>query len=274
MTTTVEGLTLRRKNIFAEAFEDVFRGAGYWRLWTALAWHAMRQRYRRSWIGIGWLGVSFAVFMTVKIFIFGGFMSSDMGYYAGHLTIGYLIYRLISNAVTGSCAVFVGAQTWIKSEPLPLSVHVYKMMMNNFIIFAITAVPALAICAYVGAYNIMALVWLLPSLALYAFTTVCIGLLLGVISARYRDIMHFSQTAMQVAYFLSPILWIPPETGPRAMAAFLNPITHYVALLRQPMLEGTIPLLSWVISLSCSLVIALLAILFFATSRRKLILWL
>lgn len=274
MTTTVEDPTLRKRNIFVEAASDIFRGAAFWRLWTAMAWHSLRQRYKRTWIGIGWIGVSYAIFMSVKIFIFGSVMSDNLSYYAAHVCIGYLIFRLIANAVTGSSSVFVSAQTWIKSEPLPISVHVYQMMMNNLIIFMIMAIPAIAISTFFGIYNVEGAIWLLPALAMYGVTTVCVGLLLGVIAARYRDLMHFSATVMQVAYFLSPVLWIPPESGPRAWVAMVNPFTHYIAILRQPMVDGTAPGLSWAICGMLTGALLILALIFFTTSRRKLIFWL
>ena len=102
----------------------------------------------------------------------------------------------------------------------------------------------------------------------------CIGLFLGVISARYRDVMHFSATIMQVAYFLTPVLWIPPETGPRAIAAVVNPFSHYIAILREPLLDGTVPYFSWLVVLGCTLTLLLLSLVFFAVSRRKIVFWL
>ena len=239
-----------------------------------MAWHDLRQRYKRSWIGIGWIGVSFAIFMSVKIFVFGAMVDTSIAYYAAHVTVGYLLYRLIANAVIGGTGVFVSSQNWIKSEPLPIMVHVYKLMTNNFMLFAIMAVPALGICAYFRVYHLQALFSLTPTLLIYAINTVSIATIVGIISARYRDVMHFSSTVMQVAYFLSPVLWIPPETGPRAIAAQINPITHFVALLRTPMLDGTIPWSSWLIVLGITVFSAAASLLLFITSRRKLIFWL
>ncbi|GAB5459478.1 MAG: hypothetical protein Hens3KO_25080 [Henriciella sp.] len=212
--------------------------------------------------------------MGVKVFVFGAISGASIGYYAAHLTMGYLIYRLIANGVIGGSGVFVGAQNWIKAEPLPLSVHVYKTMMNNFFIFLLSAIPAISICAYFQVYHFAALQWLVPALLIYAINTIWIGLLFGIISARYRDIMHFSTTAMQVLYFLSPVLWIPPEEGIRALAAKLNPITHYLAILRQPMIDGTVPYYSWGVVMSCTGIGLVFTFALFAFARRRLVFWL
>ena len=177
-----------KRGSLQEAIQDIFSGLTKWRMWSALAWHYLRQRYKRTWIGMSWIGVSFALFMIAKIFVFGAMMGESISYYAVYLTMGYLIFRLISNAVTGSSGVFVGSRTWISSESLPLSIYVFQMMMNNFMIFFITLVPAIGIFAWSGHYHLSGLLWFLPSLLIYAICTVCIGLFLGVISARYRDV--------------------------------------------------------------------------------------
>ena len=104
--------------------------------------------------------------------------------------------------------------------------------------------------------------------------TVSVGLFLGVLSARYRDIMHFSSTVMQIAYFLTPVLWVVPEEGPRALAAQINPFTHFIAILREPIMDGTVPVESWWVVLGCTVALMLLALVFFAMSRRKIIFWL
>jgi ABC-type polysaccharide/polyol phosphate export permease len=257
-----------------EALRDISDGMRRWRLWSALAWHYLRQRYKRTWIGLGWIAVSFAMFMVAKIFVFGAMVTESIGYYSAHLTLGYLIFRLVTNAVNGSSSVFVGSRTWISSEALPLSVYVYQLMTNNFMIFALTAIPAFGICVWSGSCHVVGLIWLLPALAIYAINTIAVGLFIGVISARYRDMMHFSSTLMQIAYFLTPVLWVPPETGPRAIAAKVNPFTHYIAILRDPVLDNTVPYQSWLIVLGCTAALILLALAFFAVSRRKIIFWL
>ena len=147
-------------------------------------------------------------------------------------------------------------------------------MTNNFIIFAITAVPAIGILAWGGHYYLSGLLWVIPSLIVYAIATVCVGLFLGVLAARYRDIMHFSATIMQIAYFLTPVIWVIPEQGGRALVAKVNPFTHYIAIFRQPIMDGTVPVQSWLIVLACTAGLALMALIFFATSRRKIIFWL
>lgn len=273
-TVPVAGTPPMRRGSVEEAIHDIFSGLTKWRMWTALAWHYLRQRYKRTWIGMSWIGVSFALFMIAKIFVFGAMMGESISYYAVYLTLGYLIFRLISNAVTGSSGVFVGARTWISSEALPLSIYVFQMMTNNFIIFFITLVPAIGIFIWSGHYHLSGLVWFIPCLVVYAICTVSVGLLLGVISARYRDVMHFSATIMQVAYFLTPVLWVPPETGPRAIAAVVNPFSHFIAILREPILDGTVPYFSWLVVLGCTGGLLLLSLLFFAVSRRKIIFWL
>ncbi len=269
-----QSVSLSAPSLLSLAITDLVKGATHWRLWTVMAWHGLRQRYKRSWLGLGWIALSFALFSGVKIFVFGALSDKPIAYFAGFLVIGYLIFRLIVNFVTGGAAVFVSATSWIKSEPLPLSVHIYKLMTNNLIVFAYSAVPALLFCVYFGVLNWSGLFVLPIVLIVYAINGLWISALMGVICVRHRDILHFVGTVMQIFYFVTPILWVPPETGPRALIANINPLTHYIAIFRTPILDGTIPWESWKWVAICTIVGAVVSFIVFMRSRRQIVFWL
>ena len=69
-----------------------------------------------------------------------------LSYYGPYLATGFLAFRLISNFISNGANVFVGSQNWIKSEPLPISVHLYKLLASNFIVFSFAIIPAILIC--------------------------------------------------------------------------------------------------------------------------------
>lgn len=253
---------------------DLRAGLRNWRLWTTLAWHSLHQRYRRTWIGMGWVSLSFALFALVKVVVFGPFSGMPIAEFAAFLVLGFMAFRFVANTVTGGAGLFIGAQSWIKSEPLPLSVHIYKLITTNFIIMGFAAIPALAVCVWAGALHINALYSLPFILLAYALNGVWIGLVMGILCARYRDVMHFTSTVMQVLYFATPILWVPPETGLRAQVALYNPVTHFIDVLRLPMLDGTIPWLSWAVVGSVTLMGLLVGSIVWARQHKRLVFWL
>lgn len=272
MTNVIEAASKSQVSSFLK--HDIWAGAKRWRLWSRMSRNELQQRYKRSWLGLGWIALSFILFTSVKVFIFGALSPGAISYYACFMAIGYAIFRLISSCVVAGSSIFVASQNWIKSEPLPLSVYLFKLLSTNFTTFAFAAAPTLVLCIWYKEYSWAAAFSFIPVMVIYAINGFWISALCGFLCARYRDLLHFITTAMQILYFVTPILWIPPETGQRATFAKINPVTHYVEIMRQPMLDGTIPWFSWQIVMAITCIGCLAALLVFAKKRSQLIYWL
>ncbi len=256
------------------AQQDIWRALLRWKLWLSLAWHGLRQRYKRSWIGVGWIAVSFALFTGIKLVIFGALTDKPLSFFGPYLAIGYLSFRFISNSITGGSAAFISSQNWIKAEPMPLMVYIFKLLANNMMISLIQIVPALLICFAFMVPNI-AVVWCLPFI-LFAFVLngVSVSVIVGVLCARHRDFLYLLTTLMQLLYFATPILWVPPETGIRASLAVWNPLAHFIAIVRQPMIDGTIPWQSWAVVGGITGFTLVASFITFAVARRRIVFWL
>ena len=60
------------------------------------------------------------------------------------------------------------------------------------------------------------------------------------LSARFRDIPQIIFSAIQVLFFLTPILWSPDLLRSRAYLVDWNPFYHLIEVVRAPLL-GTAP---------------------------------
>lgn len=252
---------------------DIMRSLRLWRLSLASALNELDQRYRRTSIGKGWIALTFLLFVGVKVLIFGALNGVPIEFFAPYLAVGYMLFRFISQAVTGGSGVFVGAQSWIKTEPLPLTHYLFTLMLRNFITMAYAAVPTLLICLWAGRISWQAAASLPFVILLYALNHLWVSCLLGIVAARHRDVVHLLNTITQILYFATPVLWVPTEEGVRSWAAMLNPLTHYIAVLRDPLIYGTTPWLSWGVVGVVTVVGCAAAAWTFRACRLKLVYW-
>jgi lipopolysaccharide transport system permease protein len=74
-------------------------------------------------------------------------------------------------------------------------------------------------------------------------------LLLGVFCTRFRDIQPIIINLVQIAFFMTPILWKPEVLGNRRWIADLNPAYHFIEIVRAPILGSPLPGWSWVVAL-------------------------
>ena len=65
-----------------------------------------------------------------------------------------------------------------------------------------------------------------------------LGLWLGPLSARYRDISASIPIIIQLAMFLSPIFWSPTLLGGRSWIVDYNPMAWMIETFRSPILGG------------------------------------
>ncbi len=256
------------------ALADFARGSFRWQLWSRLAWNDLITRYRRSWLGVGWVFISFCLFVAAKVTIFSVLSSQSIAYFAVYLSVGYLIFRFLSNIIVDGAAVFVNAETWIKSESLPLSIYVYRSILRNLIVATYSLLPVIAICVYFRVYSVNFALSIAPVLAVYFLNAFWVSALLGLLSTRHRDLSHLLATGMSIVYFLTPVLWVPEDIGSLASIAQYNPFTHFIAIARTPLLEGTIPILSWQVVGGITAGGMLLVFLLFSFFRHRIVFWL
>ncbi len=75
---------------------------------------------------------------------------------------------------------------------------------------------------------------------LWIIDAFAICLLLGTFCARFRDIGPIVASIMQIAFFLTPVIWQPEQLGEHAVYLPLNPFFTLIEIVRAPLL-GTTP---------------------------------
>lgn len=265
------------KNAFAirDAVSDLFLGLSRISLWTAFAWDEIQQRYRRSYLGLIWIVLSYLIFVGAIALFFGGYSQMGAASFTVYVAVNYAIFTFLIGNVTDGCDVFRVAQTWIKSAPIPHSVHIYKSIARSVFIFAINMAIALLVSFAMGWRPSVIALFSVVAFLVLLLNTVWVQIVFGYTAARFRDLTHLVSAVTRILFFTTPILWVREErSGLVGVLADINPFTHYLEVFSAPML-GRAPN-----TLSCFVVLAMtilgygFAILIAAYSRRRLPYWL
>ena len=262
-----------RKRV-ASFFADIVLGASMVNVWRTFAMDDMRQRYRRSVLGLLWIVLSYATFVLAVTFFFGAFTRASPSEFVTYVAVGYAAFMFLMANIQDGCTVFVQSSTWIKSVSMPLSIHVYRSIFRSLFTFVLNMAVALAAIIAFGWRPEMTAFLCLPALAIYLVNAVAAQYLLGLVAARFRDITHLIGSVTRILIFLTPILWVHEEqTGARALVADLNPLTHYIEIFRAPLLGDTPRLISWAVVLGVTLALWVAATLAGTHMRRRLPYW-
>ena len=242
MQTARAGLGASRT---AHAVGDIAQGACAFHLWGLLGWQDIRRRYRRSRLGPFWLTISMGILVGALGVLYAGLFKADITDYMPFVAVGFIVWGLISGLITEGCEAFVGAGGIIKQMNLPLSVHVYRVVWRNLIVLAHNAVIYVVVAVFFSVQPGWGGLLALPGLVLLCLNGVWVGLLLGLVAARFRDLSPIVISVMRVSFFLTPIIWQPALLPDRAIAVEFNPFFHLVEVVRAPLLGQAPALLSW-----------------------------
>jgi lipopolysaccharide transport system permease protein len=255
------------------AMGDLKAGLARWRLAWALARLDIRNRYRGSVLGPFWMTASTAVMVCGIGLVYSTLFRLSLTEYMPWLAVSLLVWTTINQTIIDSCQSFVGAEGVIRQMPLPYTVHVLRFLIRNVIIAAhslpLIAVVLLLTGAIPGPEAFLAI----PGLLLIAVNAFAVGMFLGMVCARFRDIPQIVTNIMQLAFFLSPVLWKPQLLGAVAVWLPLNPVFALMETVRGPLVEGGAPVLVWVAALTYTAAACAIAMVFFVRFRGRIAFW-
>ncbi len=218
------------------ALQDLTSGVGSIYIWPMLGWLEIKQRYRRSVIGPFWLTLSSGVMIAAMGPLYGRLFGQNLSIYLPYLAVSLILWAMIGGLITESCQVFIAAEGFIKQIKLPYTVHVMRVIWRNLIIFAhnmIVVIVVLMIFPPGWDWHLM----LFPlAVLMLAVNAIWVGLLLGLLCARFRDISPIVASLLQVAFFLTPVMWRPEMLGRHQWALQLNPLYYFLEIIRAPLL--------------------------------------
>jgi ABC-type polysaccharide/polyol phosphate export permease len=263
----------KRASRAAAAWADLSEGMFKSWMWSAMAMQDIRMRYRGSLLGPFWLTISMVIMIAAMGLIYSRLFNMEITRYLPFLTVGLVIWSFVSTVITEGCQTFLSAQNVITQVRMPFSVHAWRTVYRNLIVLAhnMVIVPLVLIIFRVQVgWNIVLIV---PALAILTINGIWVSILLGMISARYRDVPPIVTSFVQVIFFVTPIFWPPEAMGIWMQALPLNPLFAAVDVIRAPLLGETPLAYSWPVLLLVTVLGSIGTFALFAKFRSRITYW-
>lgn len=255
------------------AWGDLRDGVSQSWMWTSLAIQDIRLRYRGSVLGPFWLTLSSIIMVAAMGVIYARLFNMPPATYLPYLALGIIIWQFVSSLFSDGCQAFLAAESIIQQVPVPFSIHAYRVVFRNLIIFAHNAV----IVPIGFVLFQLPITWrvleVIPGLALVVINGVWVALLLGMISARFRDIPPIVLNILQVMFFVTPIIWPISALGDLRWMAELNPAFAAIDVIRAPLLGVPTAPFSWSLLIATTLIGCLGTFVFFTRFRTRIVYW-
>ncbi|MFC7618558.1 ABC transporter permease [Actinokineospora soli] len=283
---------------FPAAFADIRKGFGQRELWAYLGWQDIKQRYRRSVIGPLWITLSMAVTAAGLGLLYSQLFETPIGTFLPYLTVGFIVWNFMLGCMVEGSDTFISNEGLIKHLPAPLTVYALRtvwrlvlMFAHNLLVYAVVLViffGDLSTDGYIltkGGTPQPGLDWTIitaiPAFVLIAVNGTWVALLFGIISTRYRDIPQVVNALTQLLFFLTPIVWPVDELtrrfketgGWQMLVAELNPLYHFVQIIRAPLIGSEQSWHHWAVVLGITVVGWALALLAMRNYRARVSYW-
>jgi len=250
-----------------------------WRLWP-LVWTLsvldIRLRYRGSLLGPFWLTLSTAVMVASIGFLYAKLFHQNLDAYLPFLSISLVLWTFISTITAEGCVCFTQAESMIRAMRMPLSLHAARVVLRNIFVLGHNLVVIVFVFAIFRIVPSAAAFSVVPALGLWAIDATAISLMLGTIGARFRDIPPIIGSIVQIAFYVTPVMWNPAMLAHRGLSHALvqfNPFYALLEIVRGPLLGHALDASSWTVALAYSALLVALAGGLFAVSRPRIAYW-
>lgn len=247
-----------------------------WRLWVFWGWLDVRQRYRRSLLGPLWVTMTMGISVLATGVVYAYLFRQDIKVYLPYVATGFVLWSLIAGYVGEACMVFIQNEGFIGQLKLPYLVYPLRLLWRYIAFFLHHALVLMIVLAMFVDVSLPSLMSATLGLLLIVVNVFWMGLLLGLISVRLRDLPVLISTIIQLLFMITPVIWPAKALGPRAFVAEWNPLYHLLESVRGPLLDASLPVINshLYISLVMALGGTLVSLLVYANWRQRLLYWL
>ena len=225
----------------AMAWRDLREALTMWRLCWTLGALDIRIRYRGSLIGPFWLTLSTGVMVAAMGVIYSTLFKIDMHDYLPFLAISQVLWGYLAVLVGDACAGYSANDGLIRAVRMPFALYAARIVLRNVLVLAHNVVVIIGVDLVMWTWPGPAVLLVLPGLVIWLIDSLAITILLGAVCARFRDIPPIVASVMQMAFFVTPVIWRPHLIGPELMWVLpYNPFYSLLEVVRGPLL-GEIP---------------------------------
>lgn len=191
-----------------------------------------------------------------------------------HLTLGFLIWGLAAGMILEGASIFISSAAYITQMRRPLFTYVFLCVWRNLIVFFHNFVVYVCLMIILLRPPSITVLLVLVTIPLMLASVTWIGVLLAIISTRFRDVPMMVQSGLGIVFFLTPIIWMREQLAEKQIIADINPFTHVLDIVREPLLGNLPSLLTWVVIIGMTILGWSFVFFVFARYRARIAYWL
>ena len=219
-----------------KAIKDLITGAKLYPVWLFQAYHELSAKFKRTALGSLWIAGNF-LFVSIAIaLVWGELFKVDLKEMLPHAMLGNLCAALSLWIVSEAPELFLNSGNIIKNHAYPFTYFAFEKIAKNLMQFAHNLVIFYIFMIFNGTFSVPNPLFIL-GLAINLVSLFTWGMVIGMMSARYRDLRFLLPSLTFLLYFLTPVYWDASRLSPdRQWIVNINPFNGMVSVMREPLM--------------------------------------
>ncbi|MBR1210105.1 glycosyltransferase [Bradyrhizobium sp. JYMT SZCCT0180] len=230
------------------------------RIAATLAWSDMRHRYVRSLLGPFWMSIQMAIMVAVLGSVIGHLSNASAVARLPMLAISLTAWTFLNNVVLDATTALQNSAGLIKDRALPPVTFLLQCLFRQALFALHNASVPFILWLALARTDIEGCIAAVPGFALFVACTLGLGLVLGALATRFRDMKPIIESTLTLAFLSSPVIWTAEMVNPNSTVMRLNPLTHLFAVWREPLATGHVSQTSIIYALVCVAVLAIASV--------------
>ncbi|ANY70498.1 ABC transporter [Paenibacillus sp. BIHB 4019] len=216
--------------------------------WMHLVNAELKNKFRRSKLGILWTFMNPLLLTLLMSAVFGTVFNMSFTDYAPYVLSGLIVWDLISASFIGGGYSIMTGEQYIRQFNHPVIIYTLRSALVTTVTFVLAMTSLAVWMLFTRPEHVVLGIMTLPlTIMLYFCLSWSITTIAGFTNAKYRDYPQVMALVIQAVWYVSPVFFKKEmfTSNPTLGALFnLNPITHILALVREPFLYGAMPTIS------------------------------
>jgi lipopolysaccharide transport system permease protein len=212
-----------------------------------LAWRLtlrdISAQYRQSMLGLFWAFVppllSALLFIVLKQKKVVNISDPGMPY-ALFVLVGTTLWQTFADAVNAPLRVVTGAKPVLAKANFPREALILSALYQTLFGFLIKALLIVVVLVYFRVPLRWESLLALVPIFLLIWLGIAVGLALTPLGLLFTDVSSMVIVGLQLAFFLTPVVYPAPKSFPYSLLATWNPVSPYLLASRELIAHGTI----------------------------------
>jgi ABC-type polysaccharide/polyol phosphate export permease len=258
-----------------DGLRDIADGGRQWRLCYLMGSADMRRRYARSKLGQLWIMLSSAILISGIGLVWSYLWKQPVQDMLPFVAVGLVTWQLLSGVLGDATSVLPTNSHYFLNQYTAASTVLLSMLYRHAATLLLNLIFPVVLSAALGVTFSISVLLALPGLLLLLVACFWMSFVIAILCTRFRDVVQIVSGILQVALFVTPVLWKPEMMSQEALRYLAwNPLGVLISIVRDPLLGRTVPLDDWLFAIAISLGGLLLALPIIGRFRRRLVYWL